>query len=320
MRARWVATAIALMLSCYGLIGRAEAYLVNVEWKFICSDEPQKFWQIYLPYWQHFCSVENGSIGANAAIRGNDTDTQPVISLFFWNMAPNAVRFEWRYLTPTFSLIFFRRGERVGRTFQRVFWSPTLRAGELASMDGRVDQLLKPIARVFVVPNVCSRNTVDHIQRGYFSNVAAMQFYKKRDAFFSGGVGYSADWIYSDRTDESGIQGHPGPEISLSSLSGMGESLKAGRYGVFGGLSRSPGLARLSDTAAPSYNPQPDGRNGKNESEECNRVSDGMVIRCYKPLPNGFAFVLLFVAFVGGGALAVVLLGIQWCLDRHRRR
>ena len=185
MCARWVATAIALMLSCYGLIGRAEAYLVNVDWKFICSDEPQKFWQIYLPYWQHFCSVENGSIGANAAIRGNDTDTQPVISLFFWNMAPNAVRFEWRYLTPTFSLIFFRRDERVGRTFQRVFWSPTLRAGELASMDGCVDQLLKPIVRVFVVPNVCSRNTVDHIQRGYFSNVAALQFYKKRDAFFS---------------------------------------------------------------------------------------------------------------------------------------
>jgi len=34
------------MLSCYGLIGRADAYLVSAHWKFSRPDEPQKFWQI----------------------------------------------------------------------------------------------------------------------------------------------------------------------------------------------------------------------------------------------------------------------------------
>jgi hypothetical protein len=163
VRARWVATAIAsaLMLSCYGLIGRADAYLAKADWKFSRSDEPQKFWQIDLSYWKHFCSVENRPIGANAAIRGNDTDTKSVDSLFFRQTAPYAVRFERCYSAPAFSLVFFRRRECVGRTFQRVFWSPTLRAGELAGVDGCVDHLLKPIVRIFVISNVYSRNTVD---------------------------------------------------------------------------------------------------------------------------------------------------------------
>src|ERR1700730_14657991 len=124
------------MLSCYSLIGRADAYLVDADWKFSLRDEPQKFWQIDLSYWKDFCSVENRPIGANATISGNDTDTKSMDSLLFRHAAPYTVTFERRYLAPAFSLVFFRWRERIGSIFQRVLWPPTLRTSELAGVDG----------------------------------------------------------------------------------------------------------------------------------------------------------------------------------------
>jgi hypothetical protein len=126
---------------------------------------PQKFWQIDLSYWKHFCSVENRPIGANAAIRGNDTDTKSVDSLIFRYTTPSTVRFGRRYLAPSFSLVFFRRRESIGRFFQRVYWPPTLRAGELTGVDGCVDQFLKPLVRVSVISDVYTRNAVDYSVR-----------------------------------------------------------------------------------------------------------------------------------------------------------
>src|SRR5437763_1816403 len=110
------------MLSCYGLIGRADAHLVNSDRKFVGPDELQKFWQVSLANWQHFCSVENTRVGANAAIRSDDTGTKFVNSLLLWHTDPTAVRFERSYLAPAFSLVFFRRHEGVARPLQRMIW------------------------------------------------------------------------------------------------------------------------------------------------------------------------------------------------------
>ena len=79
-------------------------------------------------------------------------------------------------------------------------------------------------------------------------------------------------------------------------------------------------FSRLSDTASPSYDPKPDRRNGQNKSEECDRITGSTVIRCYEPLPNGFAFILLMVSIIGGFVLALVLSCVQRWLDWRKRR
>jgi hypothetical protein len=230
-----------LTLSCYGLIGRTEAYFVNPNWNLSVPYESQEFWEVDLSYRKHFCRIENMSGGA--AIRSDDTDTKPINSSFLRHTPPNAIRFERGYLAPPFGFVLFRWREGVVRPFQRVVCHPTLRAGEFAGVDRCINQLLEPDA-VFVVGNIYARNAVDHIQGGNFANIAAAQFYKKGDTFFVVFI-IMPNRIFIDWTDESGVQGQPGPKISLSSLPGVSESLNTGRCGGFGSSNGSDHITRL---------------------------------------------------------------------------
>src|ERR1700730_6524818 len=163
------------MLSCYGLMGRADAYLVGANWKFSRPNEPQELWQVDLSYWKNFCSIENTRARAYAAIRSDDTYTESVDSSLLWNTYPNAVRFERGYLAPPFVLIFFRWREGVARSLQRVVWPPTLRARELAGRNGVVDKLFKPLVPVLVECDIYARNAIDYIHGGNLANIAAAQ-------------------------------------------------------------------------------------------------------------------------------------------------
>jgi hypothetical protein len=187
---------------------------------------------------------------------------------------------------------------------------PTLRAGEFAGVDRCIDQLLEPDA-VFVVGNIYARNAVDHIQGGNFANVAAAQFYKKGDTFFVVFV-IMPDRIYIDWTDESSVQGQPGPKISLCSFSGVGESLKVGSYSGFGGLNRIPHIARLSFPGNPGDNPQTHSGKGQHSGDARKAEGDeGDRITRYS-LPEGFAILALVVFCVSGCVTLIVLLGISW--------
>jgi hypothetical protein len=65
-----------------------------------------------------------------------------------------------------------------------------------------------------------------------------------------------------------------------------------------------------------SYEPQEERRNGEYEREKCNRIVDGLLIKCYEPLPEGFALVLLLVVSVVG----CLTESVMWWLERRRIR
>jgi hypothetical protein len=272
VRTRWVLlTAIAstLMLSCYGLMGRADAYLVGANWKFSRPNEPQELWQVGLSYWKNFCSIENTRVGAYAAIRSDDTYTESVDSSLLWNVYPNAVRFERGYLAPPFVLIFFRWREGVARSLQRVVWPPTLRARELAGIDGVVDKLFKPLVPVLVVCDIYARNAIDHIHGGNLANIAAAQFYKKHEAFFLPVGSAGIEWVYGYLTDEARIQGQPRPEISVSDFLGVSQHFGAFCYGCF---RRFCGVTRNSNLLFASF---PESVSGEPQSESEYSDHDG---------------------------------------------
>ncbi|HEY3618744.1 MAG TPA: hypothetical protein VGK96_18170, partial [Candidatus Sulfotelmatobacter sp.] len=93
----------------------------------------------------------------------------------------------------------------------------------------------------------------DHIQGGNFADVAAPKFYEKREPFFL--IGFARlQRVCGHWTDESGIQGQPGPKISLSSLPSVGESPNTGLRSVFGGFDSSTRIPHLEkcDSSEPT--------------------------------------------------------------------
>jgi hypothetical protein len=157
---------------------------------------------------------------------------------------------------------------------------------------------------------VYAGNVIDHIRGSYFTNVATLEFYKKRETVFV--VAYIRAWIYIDWTDELGVQGQPGPKISLNSLSGMHERLKVGRYGVFGDLSRRSDLAGLSFAGNSGDNPQANSGASQYRSNASQKESRERDTILYKQFPEGFGLVVL-VVFVACGVLTVaIVFGVSW--------
>lgn len=152
-----------LSLGCYCFIGRTEAYLVNPDWNLGVRYEPQKFWVDDLSYRKHFCRVENTFGGANAAIRGDETNAKMMNSFLLRYATPNAVRLGRGYQTIPIVLVFFRWHEGVtARPFQRVIQDPNLPACELAGMDGIADKLLEPLISIFIVRGLCRKCNRSH--------------------------------------------------------------------------------------------------------------------------------------------------------------